>query len=90
MQTHQVISRIVRLQARQRELKKELNGFPYLSSHRYNGYVTNRLAFSLGRAGRLAESDNQLKSEALRKMGRKDASRGTNVNISTAAPAKRS
>ncbi|MEC7228006.1 MAG: hypothetical protein VXW00_14130, partial [Candidatus Latescibacterota bacterium] len=34
---------------------------------RYNGYVTNRLAFSLGRAGRLVESDNQLKSEALRK-----------------------
>ena len=68
MHTHQVISRIVRLQARQKELKNALNGSPYPGKFpRYNGYVTNRLAFSLGRAGRLAESENQLKSEALQK-----------------------
>ena len=68
MHTHQVISRIVRLQARQKELNKALNGSPYPGKFpRYNGYVTNRLAFSLGRAGRLAESENQLKSEALQK-----------------------
>ena len=46
MQTHQVISRIVRLQARQRELKKVLGESLYLAEFpRYNGYVTNRLAF---------------------------------------------
>ena len=68
MQTHQVISRIVRLQARQKVLKNVLNVSPYSGEFpRYNGYVTNRLAFSLGRAGRLAESENQLKSEALQK-----------------------
>ena len=68
MHTHQVISRIFRLQERQKELKKELNGSPYPGDiPRYNGYVTNRLAFSLGRAGRLAERENQLKSEVLQK-----------------------
>ena len=68
MHTHQVISRIVGLQSRQKELKKVLNESSYQSDFpRYNGYVTNRLAFSLGRAGRLAESENQLKYEALQK-----------------------
>lgn len=68
MHTHQVISRIVRLQTRKKELNKELNGAPYPGDFpRYNGYVTNRLAFSLGRAGRLEERENQLKSEVLQK-----------------------
>ena len=52
MQTHQVISRIVQLQKRQTELEQLLGGGTLLDKiPRYNGYVTNRLAFSLGVRG---------------------------------------
>ena len=67
MQTHQVISRIVQLQKRQTELEQLLGGGTLLDEiPRYNGYVTNRLAFSLGRAGRLSERNNRIKSDALK------------------------
>ena len=67
MQTHQVISRIVQLQKRQTELEQLLSGGTLLDKiPRYNGYVTNRLAFSLGRAGRLSERNNRIKSDALK------------------------
>ena len=67
MQTHQVISRIVQLQKRQTELEQLLGGGTLLDKiPRYNGYVTNRLAFSLGRAGRLSERNNRIKSDALK------------------------
>ena len=67
MQTHQVISRIVQLQKRQTELEQLLGGGGLLDKlPRYNGYVTNRLAFSLGRAGRLSERNNRIKSDALK------------------------
>lgn len=68
MQTHQVVSRILQLQVRQAELEEALSSVNTLNDvPRYSGYVTNRLAFSLGRAGRLAERENRLKSEALEK-----------------------
>ena len=67
MQTHQVISRIVQLQKRQTELEQLLGGGTLLDKiPRYSGYVTNRLAFSLGRAGRLSERNNRIKSDALK------------------------
>ncbi len=67
MQTHQVISRIVQLQKRQTELERLLGGGTLLDKiPRYSGYVTNRLAFSLGRAGRLSERNNRIKSDALK------------------------
>jgi hypothetical protein len=67
MQAHQVVSRIVQLQKRQTELVDMLDrSTRMVEVPRYGGYVSNRLAFTLGRAGRLNEGENRTQGEALR------------------------
>lgn len=66
MDAHAVLSRLVQLQARQKELEARLSGRDELAGiPRYKGYVSGRLGFSLGRAGRLAERQNRQRTEAL-------------------------
>lgn len=66
MDVHEVVSRIVQLQARRKELGEKLQrAQPDLEVPRYKGYVSGRLAFTLGRAGRLAEKENSVAAERL-------------------------
>ncbi len=66
MEAHAVLSRIVQLQTRQKELEVRLGASAQAAeTPRYKGYVSGRLGFSLGRAGRLAERENRLQAEAL-------------------------
>ena len=57
MESHSVISSMVRLNARKKELESIFSRHNIenrLKTERYSGYVSRRLAFSLGNAGRLA------------------------------------
>lgn len=66
MDIHEVVSRLVQLQARQSELGGRLaRAQSNLDIPRYKGYISGRLAFTLGRAGRLAERENKVMSERL-------------------------
>jgi hypothetical protein len=66
MDIHEVASRLVQLQARQKELGGRLQrAQPNIDIPRYKGYVSGRLAFTLGRAGRLAEKENSAIAERL-------------------------
>lgn len=59
METHEVVSRLVRLQARRQELTAALAAWQHRPPPvRYEGYVHGSLAFSLGRAGPLAEEQS--------------------------------
>ncbi len=72
MEAHQVVSRLVRLQERRQELSAQLERVkPLAEIPRYKGYITGRLAFTLGRAGRLAESESQQLSENLHQWANK-------------------
>lgn len=66
MDMHEVVSRLVQLQARHSELGGRLQrAQSNLDIPRYKGYISGRLAFTLGRAGRLTEKENKATSERL-------------------------
>ncbi len=66
MDMHEVVSRLVQLQARQSELGGRLQrAQSKLDLPRYKGYISGRTAFTLGRAGRLAEKENKVIAERL-------------------------
>jgi len=59
MEAHEVVSRLVRLQARRQELQAALERSRYGSVPvPYNGYMRDQLAFTLGKAGPLAEEQS--------------------------------
>lgn len=67
MDAHEVVSRLVRLQVRRQELERELQRRRRTSVPvRYKGYLKGQLAFTLGRAGPLAESQSAATSLRLR------------------------
>ncbi|MEE3234424.1 MAG: hypothetical protein VX294_09680 [Candidatus Latescibacterota bacterium] len=68
MESHAVISSIVRLNTRKRELEKIFSLHDDINAagvESYGGYVSRRLAFSLGKAGRLA---SQRESKLIEKL----------------------
>ena len=67
MEAHEVVSRLVRLQVRRRELERELGRLRRSSVPvRYEGRLRGLLAFSLGRAGPLAEAKSAETATRLR------------------------
>lgn len=67
MDAHEVVSRLVRLQVRRQELERELQRRRRTPMPlRYGGYLNGQLAFTLGRAGPLAESQSAATSLRLR------------------------
>jgi len=66
MAGHEVVSRLIELQTRRQELAAALAGWRHDPPQvRYAGYVTGQLAFSLGRAGPLAEHSSVATAERL-------------------------
>lgn len=66
MEAHEVVSRLVQLQARRRELEGILEaGRPTSPLVRYQGYLYRQLAFTLGHAGPLAETQSNATSAEL-------------------------
>tara|TARA_B100001250_G_scaffold144418_1_gene123640 strand:+ start:495 stop:1649 length:1155 start_codon:yes stop_codon:yes gene_type:complete len=68
MESHSVISNMVRLNARKKELESMFsrhNSRNRLKTERYSGYVSRRLAFSLGKAGRLVSQGGAKLAEEL-------------------------
>lgn len=66
MEAHEVVSRLVRLQARRRELEGILEAGRSASPLvRYQGYLYRQLAFTLGHAGPLAETQSNATSAEL-------------------------
>jgi hypothetical protein len=66
MEAHEVVSRLVRLQAKRRELEGILEAGSSTSPLvRYQGYLYRQLAFTLGHAGPLAETQSNATSTEL-------------------------
>ena len=66
METHLVVSRLVQLQEQRGALARRLEAFQStVQDVRYQGYIKGRLAFTLGKAGALAEASSIPTAEKL-------------------------
>ena len=66
METHIVVSRLVQLQEQRADLTRRLEALKSpVQDVRYQGYITGRLAFTLGKAGALAEASSVPTAEKL-------------------------